>query len=184
MHRSRVTYLFAGMKIPALVCALLMAAPVALPQSAVPGEELAVWRATVAEIARQNASKPFKQLYFMSNFDSVPQITSSMSDPARTDLCGLSRPDAESMLGKLVGMSAEAIELDQSIGQESELKLGKRKDYRLKYVSLSRVVFDEVSQRAWVAVDLSDTTGSIMRLDKVNGAWSWVSSCAPWRKSR
>ena len=146
------------------------------------GEEIAVWQAMAGQITRDSASKPYKQLYFMSDFESAAMVSSSMSDPTRKDYCGLSQPDAQVLVNELKTLSAEAVELDSSIADQNDLKLGHRKHPRLRYVALSRVVFDPSGQRAWLAVDLTGTSGSIMRLDKVGGTWSWTSRCGGWLK--
>ena len=145
-------------------------------------EELAVWQAMAGQITRDNASKPYKQLYFMSDFESAGMVSSSMSDPTRKDYCGLSQPDAQALVSQLKTLSAEPVELDASIAEQNDLKLGHRKHPRLHYVALSRGVFDPSGQRAWLAVDLSATSGSIMRLDKVGGQWNWTSRCGGWLK--
>lgn len=145
-------------------------------------EELAVWQAMAAQITRDNASKPYKQLYFMSDFESAWMVSSSMSDPTRNDYCGLSQPEAQALVDQLKTLSAEAVELDASIAEQNDLKPGHKKYPRLHYVALSRVVFDPSGQRAWLAVDLNGTSGSIMRLDKLDGQWSWTSRCGGWLK--
>jgi hypothetical protein len=147
-------------------------------------EELAVWRAMVETIARDNPKHPYKQLYFQSDFESAENIASSMSDPERNEFCGLSRPDAEAMIGELKSMSTEPIELDASIAEKSGLRLARRKNPRSRYVALSRVKFDSSQQHAWLAVDLGGERGGIMWLEKTGAQWNWVSRCGAWVKSR
>ena len=144
------------------------------------GEELAVWQAMAGVIARDNASRPYKQLYFKADFESAAMVSSSMSDPTRKDYCGLSQPEAQVLVNELKTLSEDAIELDAAIAEQNGMKLGHRMHPRLRYVALSRVVFAPGNQRAWLAVDLSGTSGSIMRLDKVDGKWSWTSRCGGW----
>lgn len=146
------------------------------------GEELAVWQAMAGIIAHDNASKPYKQLYYQADFESAALVSSSMSDPTRKDYCGLSQLDAQALVNELRTLSADPVELDASIAEQGGLKLGHRKHPRLHYVALSRVIFDASNQRAWLAVDLTGTSGSIMRLDKVGGQWTWASRCGGWLK--
>jgi hypothetical protein len=74
--------------------------------------------------------------------------------------------------------------LDAGIAKRSGMKIGRRMERTLRYVALSRVVFDASNQSAWLAVDLSGGRGGIMRLDKVSGEWSWSARCAAWIKPR
>jgi hypothetical protein len=150
------------------------------------GEEPAVWQAIVEFIARDNASRPYKLLYFQSDFESAPLVTNSMSDPIRReykDLCGLSHSDAQAMVSQLQAVNAEPVMFEEGVAELVGLKMGKKKNPRTRYVALSRVVFDPTNQHAWVAVDLGGLTGSIMRMDKVAGQWSKTARCGGWMKS-
>jgi hypothetical protein len=137
-------------------------------------------------IASDNASRPFKQLYFQTDYETVSLVTNSMSDPIRReykDLCGLSAADARAMVAQLQAVNAEPAIFDEAFAEAAGLKIVKKKNPRARYVVLSRVVFDPTNQYAWLALDLSGTTGSIMRLDKVAGQWSKTARCGAWMKS-
>jgi hypothetical protein len=173
------------MKTSLLVCSLasLMFAGVARPQAG-GTDEPAVWRAMAEAIVRDNASHPYKQLYFKTDFSSAPMISTSMSDPDRDEFCGLARPEAEAMIGQLLIVNAAAVELDTSIAEHSGLRISRKMERTMRYVALSRVVFDVGNRRAWLAVDLSGGRGGIMRLDKVGNEWSWSTRCAAWIRPR
>lgn len=149
-------------------------------------EEPAVWQAMLEFVARDNASHPYKILYFQSDFESGPLATSSMADPIRReykDLCGLSASDARAMVAQLQAVNAEPVVFDEVIAEAADLKIAKKKNPRARYVALSRVVFDPSNQHAWVAVDLGGLSGAIMRLDKVAGQWGKTARCGGWMKS-
>jgi hypothetical protein len=173
-------------KVAALSCAsALIISAVASAANPV-AEEPAVWQAMVAFIASDNASRPFKQLYFQSDFETAPLVNNSMADPIRReykDLCGLSASDAKAMVSQLQAVNAETVMFEQAIAEPAGMKIAKKKNPKSRYVALSRVVFDPTNQHAWLAVDLSGTTGSIMRLDKVAGQWSKTARCGGWMKS-
>jgi hypothetical protein len=173
------------MKTSVLVCSIasLLLSGVARPQAG-GTDEPAVWRAMAEAIARDNASHPFRQLYFKTDFSSAPMISTSMSDPDRDEFCGLARPEAEAMVGQLLIVNAAAVELDASIAERAGLRISRKMERTMRYVALSRVVFDAVNQRAWLAVDLSGGRGGIMRLDKTGGGWSFSTRCAAWIKPR
>ena len=150
------------------------------------GEELAVWKAMVQFIVSDNASRPFRMLYFQSDFETGPLVTNAMADPTRRefkDLCGLSAADARAMVSQLQAVNAESVTFDEDVMEPAGLKVGKKKSVRARYVAFSRVVFDPSNQHAWLAVDLSGTGGSIMRLDKVAGEWSKTDRCGAWVRS-
>jgi hypothetical protein len=172
------------MKTSTLFVIAMALSSAAQPATGLVADELAVWQAMAETIARDNPKHPYKQLYFQSDFESASNIASSMSDPARNEFCGLSRPDAEAMIGELQAMSTEPIELDASIAEPFGLKLAHKKNPRSRYVAMSRVVFDAGKRRAWLAVDLSGARGGIMWLEKVGAQWNWVSRCGAWVKSQ
>jgi len=169
----------------ALATALTMLANPALPADALE-EEPAVWKALVEFLATDNASKPYRQLYLQSDYETTPLVTSSMADTTRReyrDLCGLSSVDAKAMMAQLQTVNSESVPFEESIAEAGDLKLTKRKVPKARYVALSRVTFDPTHQYAWLAVDLSGTAGAIMRLDKVEGHWAWTAKCGGWMRS-
>lgn len=166
----------------------MLSATVALPRAQTgntsAGEELAVWQAMTTALAREHATRPFRQLYFRTDFGSASWVSSSMANPDRNDFCGLERDAAEAVMGQLMVLNATSVELDAAIAKRSGMKVGHTKDRTARYLALSRVVFDDASQRAWIAVDLSGGAGGLMRLDKVGGEWSWKARCASWVRPR
>ncbi len=158
----------------------------ASPAADAVGEERAVWKAIVEFIASDNASRPYRQLYFQTDFETTALITNSMADPTRREykeLCGLSASDSRAMVSQLQAVNAESVLFDEALAEAGDLKMVKKKHPRSRYVALSRVVFDPTNQHAWLAVDLSGGTGAILRLDKVAGQWSKTARCGGWMRS-
>jgi hypothetical protein len=165
---------------------LMMSLTAASPAAEATAEELAVWKATVESIVTDNASRPFRVLYFQTDFETSPLVTNSMSDPTRREykeLCGLSTPDSRAMVSQLQAANADPVTFDEEVMEQAGLKIGKKKSPRGRYVALSRVVFDPGNEHAWLVVDLGGTTGAIMRLDKVAGQWSKTARCGGWMRS-
>jgi len=177
------------MKIAIVKCcaaALLIMLSVASPAAGPVGEEPAVWQALVKFIADDNKSRPYRLLYFQTDYEIAPLITNSMTDPTRRefkDLCGLSASDAKAMVAQIKAVNAEPVEFDKAMAEAGDLKLVKKKKPPARYVALSRVVFDPSNQHAWVAVDLGGVAGSILRLDKVADQWSKTARCGGWIRS-
>ena len=166
--------------------AVLMMLASASPAADAVGEEPAVWKAIVEFIASDNASRPYRQLYFQTDFETTALVTNSMADPTRREykeLCGLSASDSRAMVSQLQAVNAESVSFDEALAEAGDLKMVKKKNPRSRYVALSRVVFDPTNQHAWLAVDLSGVTGAIMRLDKVAGQWSKTARCGGWMRS-
>ena len=175
-------------RVASLACAtaLTMVATSALPAATPLQEEPAVWKAMVEFLATDNASKPYRQLYLQSDFETGPLVTNSLSDPTRREykeLCGLSNTDAKAMVAQLQAVNSESVPLETSIAEAGNLKLAKKKTPKARYVALSRVTFDPTNQYAWLAVDLSGGQGAIVRLDKVGGHWTRTSKCGGWMKA-
>jgi hypothetical protein len=155
----------------------------AAPTAAVlASEELAVIQAMAAVLNRE-ASRPFDFLYFASDFPASGHVASSMANPDRTQFCGLSRSQGQSLVAELRQVSASPLEFGKSVAQQAGLKIGHKRLERFRYLTLSRVVFDPGKQHAWLAVDLNGVTGAVMRLDKVGGEWNKTSRCAGWVKA-
>ena len=170
----------------ACAAALTMAVSPALPAGNMLEEEPAVWKAMVEFLATDNASKPYRQLYLQSDFETGPLVTNSLSDPTRREykeLCGLSNTDAKAMVAQLQAVNSESVPLEASIAEAGNLKLAKKKTPKARYVALSRVTFDPTNQYAWLAVDLSGGQGAIVRLDKVGGHWTRTAKCGGWMKA-
>ena len=149
-----------------------------LPHAA--GDELAVWRAMAASITRETDERPFKLWYFQSDFASASLISSVIADPDREKFCGLSGPEAQAMISALKTVSASPVVLQEEVAESAGLKVAHKKNPRMRYIAMSRVVFDPEGARAWLAVELNGTRGSIVRLDKKEGQWSKTSRCGGW----
>jgi hypothetical protein len=165
-----------------LLASLMLMTGAARSQSGANGEELAVVQA-MATFLNQDARLPFDYLYFESEFPGSPIVAESMSNPDRTEFCGLSREDAQSLVGRLVELTGKPIEFDASLAKPAGLRLGHKKLPRFRYLMLSRVVFAPDLNQAWVAVNLNGMSGAVMRLDKIEGQWSKTARCGGWYKT-
>lgn len=165
-----------------LLVSFMLMAGTARSQNGAIGEELAVVQA-MATILNGDARLPFDYLYFESEFAGSPIVAESMSNPDRTEFCGLSRDDAQSLVGKLVELTAKPIEFDDSLAKPAGLRLGHKKLPRFRYLMVSRVVFAPDLNQAWVAVNLNGMSGAVMRLDKIEGRWSKTARCGGWYKT-
>jgi len=164
---------------------LLMLAGVAMaasPATGVPEDEVAVIRA-LAEIMNRDSTYPYDFLYFESEFTAHSYVASSLANPDRTQFCGLTREQAQSVVTELATMSSAPVEFDNTTAKPAGLKVGHKKLPRFRYLFVSRVVFDPDRQHAWVAVDQNGETGALMRLDKVDGQWTKSARCGGWIKS-
>jgi hypothetical protein len=162
-----------------LSCAL--AAGAAWSGNGVVGEELAVVQAMASSINHETGGI-YDYLYFESDFSTGSNIASSMSNPDRTQFCGLTREEAATLVTELKMINSEPVEFESSVAKPAGLKIGRKKLPRFRYLFLSRVIFAPDNQHAWLAVDLNGESGAVMRLDKVDGQWSKAARCAGWIK--
>jgi hypothetical protein len=163
-----------------MVALTSVAARAATPVATATTEEHEVWTAMAEIIARDHAEKPYNLLFFKSDFAAVSFISSAMSDPDREQFCGLSGPESQEMVSRLKLINAIPVELDKTIAKSSGFGVAHRKVPRLRYFSMSRVVFDPRSQKAFLSVELNGERGSIVRLDKVGGKWDRTYKCGGW----
>jgi len=161
---------------------LSAAGTTALPSDGALGEEMAVIQ-TMAMIVNRDSTYPYDFLYFESDFSASAHVASSLSNPDRTQFCGLTREQAQSLVNELATISSEPVQFDNSTAKPAGLKVGHKKLPRFRYLFLSRVVFDSNREHAWVAVDQNGETGALMRLDKVAGQWNKTARCGGWIKT-
>lgn len=159
----------------------MLLAGVAQPGPLIIGEELAVLQ-TMAAIVTQDSPRPFERLYYESEFEGAPFVTTSLQNPDRNFFCGLTRPQALAMVTELADATSRRVEFDEEIARPAGLKIARKKNPKLPYVILSRAVFGPNYQYAWVAVEMNGTSGAVMRLDKVGGEWKKTSRCGGWMK--
>ena len=160
---------------------MLIANDVARSAGAVAGEERAVLQA-IAAIVNLDTTRPYERLYFETQFEGAPHVTSSLKNADRTNFCGLSREDALALVARLQKITAARVSLDKEMAKAAGLKLGEKKNPRFPYVILSRVAFGPGNQFAWVAVELNGSAGAILRLDKLDGEWKKTDRCGGWLK--
>lgn len=165
-----------------LCLTLLLTAGIGRTGNGAIGEELAVVQA-MATIVNRDARISYDYLYFESEFPASPIVANSMSNPDRTEFCGLSRDDAQSLVAKLVELTAKPVEFDNSLAKPAGLRVGHRKLPRFRYLVLSRVVFAPDLNQAWVAVDFNGMSGAVIRLDKIEGRWSNTARCGGWLRT-
>ena len=145
-------------------------------------EELAVVQA-IAKLLNDESSRPFDYLYFESDFSARKNVAVSMSDPDRTQFCGLSRDEGLALVREITLLNLEPVEFDKSLARLAGLELGHKRFPRYRYIRLSRVVFAPGNQHAWLAADANGESGAIYRMDKVNGEWSRTARCGGWVKA-
>jgi hypothetical protein len=168
--------------VSSLSFALLTLATVARPAAGLIGEELAAVQAMAAIIAH-DADRPYENLYFTAEFEGAPFVMSAIENPDRNDFCGLTREGAAHMVNELEIASSVRIQFDKETAKAAGLKLGRRKDPRFPYLVLSRPVFGQDKQHAWVGVELNGSRGAVLRFDKIAGEWKKTSRCGGWVKS-
>jgi len=166
-----------------LACLFIPAAArinAAAPTPGVTGEELAVWNAMAATLVAENADRPYKLWYFKSDFSAANFIAIAMDDPEREEFCGLSGRDSQAMIEQLKAVGAAPVVLEESTAEFAGFRLARKKNPRLRYFAMSRVVFNSAVDRAWLSIELNGERGSIVRLDKIEGEWKRSSRCGAW----
>jgi hypothetical protein len=167
-----------------LICGLFALTPstaqAVWPPPNVTGDELAVWQAMAGSIASDNAKRPFKLWYFQSDFESASFISSAMADPDREEFCGLSSREVQATIAELKAISRDPVALNSTTAEAAGFKLAHKKNPRMYYFAMSRVVFDSRRERAWLSVELNGERGFIARLDKAAGQWTRASRCGGW----
>lgn len=147
----------------------------------VTGDELAVWQAAVTAVAQEQPERTIKVWYYESDFSTVTYISSAISDPDRPDYCGLGYEAARAMFTQLKEVNTITVVVNSDAAEAVGYRLGTKKNQRIPYVALSRVVFDKDHARAWLSVDLNGQKGSLVRVDKVDGKWQKAARCAGWQ---
>ncbi|HEX5162031.1 MAG TPA: hypothetical protein VFV88_09925 [Steroidobacteraceae bacterium] len=146
------------------------------------GEELEVVQ-SLAAIINNDAGQSFDFLYFESDFSTSAHVSSSISNPDRTQFCGVTRVQAQAVVSELQALTSSPVEFDNNVAKPAGLKVGHKKLERFRYLMVSRVIFWPDNQHAWLAVDQNGETGALLRLEKINGQWNKTARCGGWIKS-
>lgn len=165
-----------------LLAGAMLASAAVHPGNGVVGEELAVIQAMASSVNHETRGT-YDYLYFESDFSTGSNVESSMSNPDRTQFCGLTREQADALMHELKQVNSTPIEFQSEVARPTGLKVGHKKLPRFRYLFLSRVVFAPDNRSAWLVVDLNGESGAIMRLDKVDGQWSKSERCGGWIKA-
>lgn len=145
-------------------------------------EELAVVQ-VLAKLLNEESSARFDFLFHESDFSARRNVTASLTDPDRTQFCGLTREQGLALVKEMTFLDMEPVEFDKSVARVAGLGLGHKQMERFRYIRVSRVVFGPDTTQAWVAADLNGESGAVYRLDKINGAWNRTSRCGGWVKA-
>ena len=146
------------------------------------GEELEVVQ-SLATIINKDAGQSFDFLYFESDFSTSTHVASSISNPDRTQFCGVTRVQAQAVVSELQALTSSPVEFDNNVARPAGLKVGHKKLERFRYLMVSRVIFWPDNQHAWLAVDQNGETGALLRLEKFNGQWNKTARCGGWIRS-
>jgi hypothetical protein len=168
----------------ALAVLLPLIAEAEWPPPKAQGDELAVWAAMAGSIAKDGGERRIRLWYSQSDFAASTFIASALIDPDRDQFCGLSAMDVKNVVTRLKSASLEPVQLDADVAEAAGFKIAHKKNPRLRYFALSRVVFDPAKQQAWLSVELNGERGSIVRLDKVGGQWNRTARCGGWYMPR
>ena len=145
-------------------------------------EELAVVQA-IAKLLVGETARPYDYLYYASEFSARKNVAASLADPDRAQFCGLTREEGLALVKEITFLNMEPVEFDKPTSKVVGLNLGHKQFPRFRYLKLSRVVFGENQQHAWLAADLNGESGAIYRVDKINGGWSKTARCGGWVKA-
>ena len=166
----------------ATLVSTLLFASVARPGTGAITEELAVVQA-IAKILVEESTRPYDYLYFESEFSARKNVAASMSDPDRTQFCGLSREQGLALVREITFLNMEPLEYDKSVAKQAGLGIGHKQFERFRYLKFSRVVFAPDQQQAWLAADLNGESGALYKLEKVGGEWNRTARCGGWVKA-
>lgn len=105
---------------------------------------------------------------------------SRLKDEAQNGLCGLSGEDAKEVLSALRWVNARETNVRDVFEHRPEFALVDSPSVQGDYLGLSGVVFSRDTDFAHLNVDISGQSGSIVRMEKQDGAWAWSAECATW----
>jgi hypothetical protein len=105
---------------------------------------------------------------------------SRLEDQTRNVLCDLSGKDTKEMLTALRWENKRHRPVREVFEYRPEFKLVDSRPEEGDHLGLSRVVFARDTEFAYLNVDIGGQSGSIVRMEKKDGAWAWSAECATW----
>ena len=164
-----------------------MSAPVfaTLVVAAVPHtDEHKVWRAAAEHIREAEAEivsdpRPLPILA-RTSFPKFPNAVSQLSKAAESGFCGLNPGEAEELVRKLVTLNSKETSTRSIFKNDSLFRLTNTRPKVGDHLGISRVVFSEDRQTAYLNLDIGGMAGAIIKMRLEKKEWRYDVGCAEW----
>ena len=158
-------------------------AGVAMPPAT---EEQRVWLAAAQHVqANESAGTSNLGTLAINSRTTFPgrAAVSRMQKNAKQQFCGESREDARTIIYVLDRLGGRERSVRDVFANLPEFALADSRPAKGDYLGLSEVLFykgAKDTQFAYLNVDIGGQTGSIVKMEKQDGAWTWSAECATW----
>jgi hypothetical protein len=146
-------------------------------------EEQRVWLAAAQHVlANESAGTSKPGPLVVRSRTSFPgrAAVSQLQKNAKQEFCGQSREGARSIVYVLNRLGGRERSVRDVFANRPEFSLTDSRPKKGDYVGLSEVLFHGEMQSAYLNVDISGRSGSIVKMEKKDGAWQWAAECATW----
>ena len=158
-------------------------AGVAMPPAT---EEQRVWLAAAQHVhATESAGMSTPAPLAINSRTTFPgrAAVSRLQKNAKQEFCGESREDARTIIYVLNRLGGRARSVRDVFANRPEFALADSRPTKGDYLGLSEVLFYKGTndrQFAYLNVDIGGQSGSIVKMEKQDGAWAWSAECATW----
>jgi hypothetical protein len=149
----------------------------ALPQQQV---WLAVAQRVRAHDAPASAEPRALSVFHRTSFPKRRESLSQLDKQARRGFCGLPRDEADGVVRSLDWQNKRTHSIGDLFDHRPEFEVVTRRSDKGGQLGLSDVVFTRDGETAYLNADIGGAAGSIVKMRKKDGAWTWDSECATW----
>lgn len=146
--------------------------------------EQQVWLAAAEHVRANESASVIAQrtltIYHRTSFPKFRYAIAQLEMQARAGFCGLPREEAAGVVRSLHWQNKEPGGLGDVFDHRPGFAVVDRRPDKGVLLGLSRVVFDQAGSAAYLNIDISGRSGSLVQFRRVNGNWVWASECATW----
>jgi hypothetical protein len=165
----------------AVLAGLFVATAAAAPPRT---EEQRVWLAAARHVlANESAAATHPgplSVHSRTSYPGFPASVAQLREAARNGLCDAPADDSAAILEQLEKLNAHQVSVREVFTGLPGFRVTDERPENGDYLGLSRVLISQDLQTAYLNLDISGLSGSIVQMKLENGEWRVMAECAQW----
>lgn len=147
-------------------------------------EEMEVWQAVSRHVfGNEAAAVPSpRQLNVLSktSYPMSDAVLTKLADSAEQGICALSAKESKALVSDLRKKNSKSISTRLALSSQHEIAIVDSRPQNGDYIGLSRPVFDARRNVAYLSVEISGESGSIIEMIRKEDKWTFNRECTTW----